>query len=86
MNMYRKRNHCCLIPETKIYITTVYIPSSANKDTAAHLITEDINNLADSKPEALQIIVGDMNRCEPQNEEYIVNGHFCVNPAAILFC
>ena len=78
-NIYPKKDHCCpnlklrsvsLRPKylprdfTNIFITIVYIPPSANKDEAADLIKDNINDLADDKPEALQIILGDMNRCD----------------------
>ena len=78
-NITPKKDHCCpnlellsvsLRPKylprefTNIFITIVYIPPSADKDAAADLIKDTINNLADEKPESLQIILGDMNRCE----------------------
>ena len=47
---------------TNIFLTVLYIPPSANKAIAAEYIQELANDLATAKPDALQIILGDVNR------------------------
>ena len=48
---------------SNIFITLVYIPPSANKNNAAEYIINAINDLATEKPDSLQIVLGDVNRC-----------------------
>ena len=74
---------------SNIYITQVYIPPSANKALAAELLSETINKLSDEKPDALQIVLGDVNRCElnlgnftqyvtcPTRQDQILDHFYC---------
>ena len=78
-NITPKKQHCCpnlellsvslrpsYLPRefTNIVITVVYIPPSADKNLAANLVRDNISALQDEKPDSLQIILGDMNRCD----------------------
>ena len=59
---------------TNIYITVVYIPPSGNKTIAAEYINELTSNLSSEKPDSLQIVLGDMNRCKlkiPNFTQYV---------------
>ena len=48
---------------TNIFITILYIPPFSDKAAAANRI-KTINTLVANKSQALQIILGDMNRCD----------------------
>ena len=59
---------------TNIFITVLYIPPSANKATAFEYVDNLCNKLANDKPDSLQIILGDMNRCKlklPNFTQYV---------------
>ena len=59
---------------TNIFITVLYIPPSANKATAVEYVDNLCNKLANGKPDSLQIILGNMNRCKlklPNFTQYV---------------
>ena len=59
---------------TNIYITVLYILPSADKTLAKEYINNLCNDLANKKPDSLQIIMGDTNRCNlklPNFTQYV---------------
>jgi hypothetical protein len=49
---------------SNIFIHLVYISPDANKNVAADCIKETVNNMSDEKPHSLQVVLGDVNKCE----------------------
>ena len=49
---------------SNIFVSIVYIPPSGNKETAKQTIQDCIEELANNKPDALNILFGDTNRCD----------------------
>ena len=49
-----------------MYITVLCIPINANKTVASEYMNNLCNDLANEKPDSLQIVLGDMNRCKLQ--------------------
>ena len=75
---------------SNIFITLVYIPCDANKAQAVDQLYEVVNNLANEKPNSLQIVLGDMNRsdlkslnftqyvtCYTRHEDSILDEFYC---------
>lgn len=59
---------------TNIFISLVYIPPNGNKEIAAEYVRNTENNLANEKPDSLQIILGDINRTNlklPNYTQYV---------------
>ena len=48
---------------TNIFLTLVYIPPDANKENAINILQQTTNRLSNNKPDALHIIMGDVNHC-----------------------
>ena len=60
---------------TNIYITVLYIPPSADKTLAKEYVNNLCNDLANEKPDSLQIFMGDTNRCKlklPNFTQYVL--------------
>ena len=46
---------------SNIFVTIVYIPPSSNYEIAANSVSRIIHNLSDKKPQALNLLCGDVN-------------------------
>ena len=49
---------------SNVFITLVYIPPSAVKENALSTVNEHVNILKDEKPDALHMVMGDVNQCD----------------------
>ena len=49
---------------SNIFVCILYIPPSANYETAKQTVRDYITSLTNEKPDALNIIMGDINQCE----------------------
>ena len=63
---------------SNIFVTVLYIPPDANRETAVHYVRELSTTLSADKPDALQIIMGDMNHCVSQLNKTLRNFEQCV--------
>ena len=52
---------------TNVYVTMLYIPPSANHIQAQDILQNQVNKLLETKPDSLNIIMGDTNRCDLRN-------------------
>ena len=58
----------------QLFITVVYIHPKANNSKAIETLSDMIQNINTSNPDAVQLIMGDFNQCEfryPNFEQYI---------------
>ena len=60
---YYIRPYYILREFSHVFITTVYVPPSANAKDAANAISSHVIDLETSAPDALKIITGDFNHC-----------------------